>query len=81
MKISYGSGISEYGPGIDIILTGEEVALAIEAFILTHNVWIEGSRTIKVNGELCEKGYVYIDPSGSLFHKGKEYSGQGIRGK
>jgi len=78
MKLNYGSGTSEYGPGIDIILTGDEVALAIETFLTAQNLYIKGARTLRVNGELCDKGSIYIDPSGSILLKGKEYLGRGI---
>ena len=77
MKVKYGKGKTKYGPGVAIKLTGEEVARAIHAYLTAHNVHISGAATIKVNGLLCEKGYVYVDPSGFVVAKGKEYSGRG----
>jgi hypothetical protein len=77
MIIKYGQGKTEFGPGIDIFLTGAEVAIAINAYLASHNVHISGARTIRVNGELCEKGKVYIDPSGSVIAKGKILVGRG----
>lgn len=64
MEIGYGKGTTEYGPGVAIELTGDEVATAIAAYLVAHNVHVSGPRTITVNGELCEKGRVYVDPSG-----------------
>jgi len=64
MKIKYGKGTTKYGPGIDIELDGDEVAIAIDAYLVSHRVYINGPRTIRVNGELCQLGEVYIDPSG-----------------
>ena len=77
MKINYGKGRTEYGPGIDINLTGDEVACAIGTYLVAHNVHISGPRTIRVNGELCEGGNVYVDPSGFVIADGIKYSGRG----
>lgn len=81
MKIKYGKGITEYGPGVEIKLKGEEVAMAIYTYLTAHNVHIDGPATITVNGELCEKGLVYVDPSGYVVAKGKGYSGRGENSK
>jgi hypothetical protein len=64
MKIAYGNGMTKYGPGVSIELTGDEVATAIDAWLVAHGVHVSGPRTIKVNGDLCEDGSVYVDPSG-----------------
>lgn len=40
-----------YGTGVQIDLTGEEVATAIYAYLMAHNVVINGPATIRVNGE------------------------------
>lgn len=77
MNINYGKGTTKYGPGVKIELTGAEVATAISAYLVAHNVYISGPRTISVNGELCDEGEIYVDPSGVVVADGKEYSGRG----
>ena len=77
MKIKHGEGKTEYGPGIDIILTGDEIATAIWAFLVSHGVYIDGARTTRVNGQLCESGRIYVDPCGFVIVKGKKISGRG----
>lgn len=81
MKARYGNGKTEYGPGVLIELTGDEVAIAIDAYLKAHRVSVHGPRTITVNGELCEKGRVYVDPSGDVIYKGKRLSGRGPKSK
>ena len=79
MKISYGNGSTEYGPGVNIQLTGDEVAIAIAAWLVAHGVHVDGARTVTVNGELCEFGRVYVDPSGFVITpEGQKFSGRGI---
>jgi hypothetical protein len=75
MKVSLGSGKTEYGAGVDITLKGKDVAKAIMAYLVAHGIHVEGARTITVNGELCEFGNIYVDPSGYVIHKGKKYDG------
>jgi len=75
MKIKYGSGTTKFGPGVQIDLSGEEIATAIGAYLVAHNVYISGARTIKVNGELINDGYIYVDPSGFVIAEGEKYSG------
>lgn len=77
MKIDYGCGKTQYGPGVSIELDGNEIATAIDTYLVAHNVYINGPRTITVNGELCEDGLVYVDPSGFVINKGKKFSGRG----
>lgn len=77
MKIKYGQGTTKYGPGVSIDLTGEEVARAILAYLVARNVNIDGPRTITVNGDLCEEGNIYVDPSGKVWAKGQLFSGRG----
>lgn len=77
MDISFGEGTTKYGPGVDIDLTGDEVATAIIAWLVAHNVHINGARTVTVNGELCEVGRVYVDPSGAVVTDGKRFLGRG----
>lgn len=78
MKIYHGGGPTEYGPGVQVDLTGEEVARAILAYIVARGVHIEGPKTIRVNGEMLENGGIYVDPSGFVItKKGKKISGRG----
>lgn len=80
MKVSYGDGTTEFGPGVSIDLTGDEVATAIDAYLLAHRIYVSGPRTIRVNGELCQEGHIYVDPSGFVIEHGIKFSGRG-RGK
>lgn len=77
MNITKGKGTTEYGPGVEIELDGSEVALAIDAWLVSHDIHVSGPRTISVNGELIEEGSVYVDPSGFVIHEGEEISGRG----
>ena len=77
MKVKYGGGKTEFGPGVLIKLTGDEVAIAIDAYLVAHRVHVSGPRTITVNGELCQEGEIYVDPSGQVIHNGKLFSGRG----
>lgn len=77
MEIKYGNGSTEYGPGLSIELTGDEVATAIAAYLTAHNVIVDGPRTVTVNGELCYEGRVYVDPSGVVISNGVRISGRG----
>jgi hypothetical protein len=77
MNIKLGNGKTQYGPGVQIDLTGDEVATAIHAYLTAHNVHISGARTIRVNGAIIEKGEVYVDPSGFVITDGIKYSGKG----
>jgi hypothetical protein len=62
--------------GVSIQLTGDEVATAIHAWLVAHGVHIEGPRTIRVNGELCEHGRIFVDPSGFVIDpRGDKFSG------
>lgn len=80
MTVDYGKGKTEYGPGVQIHLSGDEVAIAISAYLVAHQIYVNGPRTITVNGELCEQGHVYVDPSGFVIHEGDKYSGRGPGG-
>ena len=77
MRIIYGNGKTEYGPGVLVELTGDEVATAIDAWLVAHGVHVSGARTVTVNGELCSEGQVYVDPSGRVIYKGTAYEGRG----
>ena len=76
MEINYGSG-TKYGTGVDILLTGDEVATAIDAWLVAHNVHVDGPRTIRVNSELIESGKIYVDPQGFVISDGVQISGRG----
>lgn len=77
MKVRYGDGKTEYGPGVEIELKGDDVAIAIDAYLVAKGIHVSGPRTITVNGHLCQFGSVYVDPSGFVIKKGKKYSGRG----
>ena len=77
MKIEYGGGKTEFGPGVSINLTGDEVATAIDAWLVANQVHLEGARTITVNGKLCHNGQVYVDPGGFVIAGGEKLSGRG----
>lgn len=76
MEIKYGDGTTKYGPGVSIELTGDEVAIAISAYLVSHGVYISGPRTVTVNGALCEAGEVYVDPSGFVVANGERLDGR-----
>jgi hypothetical protein len=78
MKVEYGKGRTEYGPGVSITMTGEEVATAIHSWLVAHGVYINGARTVTINGELCQMGEVYVDPSGFVIFQGEKFSGRGL---
>lgn len=78
MIVKYGSGTTQYGPGISIELEGDDIATAIDAYLVAHNVVINGPRTITVNGDLCKHGNVYVDPSGFVVCSGTKFSGRGV---
>ena len=77
MEIKFGAGKTKYGTGVQINLTGEEVATAIMTYLVAHGVHIQGSRTITVNDELCDYGGIYVDPSAKVYSKGKCWNGKG----
>lgn len=77
MEITYGKGTTGFGPGVAIDLTGDEVATAIYAYLVAHNVHISGARTVTVNGAPCDSGHIYVDPSASVIAFGRRFSGSG----
>ena len=77
MNVKYGTGATEYGPGVNIELSGDEVATAIDAYLVAHRIHIGGPRTVTVNGNLCEEGRIYVDPSGFVITQDRKYSGRG----
>jgi hypothetical protein len=62
---------TDYGTAVKIELTGNEVATAIDAWLVAKRVSVSGPRTISVNGDLCAYGQVFVDPSGSVVYKGE----------
>lgn len=78
MKVEFGKGTTEFGPGVDIFLSDREVATAISAYLVAHEIHIDGPRTIIVNDDLCDSGRIYVDPEGSVVTDGVRYSGRGF---
>lgn len=76
MEVKFGEGKTKYGPGVEINLTGDEVAIAIDAYLVAHGIYVDGARTIRVNGELCEEGSIYVDPSGNVIEDGERWVGR-----
>jgi len=82
VKMMYGKGTSEHGPGVDIELSGDEVAVAIMAYLTAHGAHVRGPRTVTVNGHLCVSGRVYVDPSGFAINSdSRRFSGRGPEGE
>lgn len=40
MNVRYGSGTTEYGPGVSIELSGDEVATATDAYLVARGVCV-----------------------------------------
>jgi len=77
MNIQTGKGSTEYGTGIDINLTGDELAEAITLYLqVRHNICVYGARAASVNGERCESANVYVDPSGVVLNGDTKISGR-----
>ena len=55
------------GGGIRIHLSADEVATAIDAYLVARGVTVSGARTIRVNSQLIESGAVFVDPDGKVF--------------
>lgn len=77
MNIKYGNGQTNYGPGVSITLSGDEVAQAIYAYLVAHGVYINGPRTVSSEGKLMGKTQVYVDPAGFVIYEGEKYDGKG----
>jgi len=60
---------------VEINLTGNEVASAIDTYLVAHKIHVSGPRTITVNGELCQEGRIYVDPSGFVINDGIKFDG------
>lgn len=79
MEILFGKEKTKYGPGVQIDLTGNEVAMAIYNYLTSQNTHVSGVTTITVNGELCEYGGVYVYPSGRVVTNSGTYNGKGYK--
>ncbi len=77
MDIRHGDGKTEYGPGVLIELDGNELAVAIDAYLVAHRIHVNGPRTTTVNGALCAHASVYVDPSGFAMVDGTRFNGRG----
>ena len=77
MEVQYGDGPTDFGPGVSVRLTGDEVATAIDAYLVAHGVQVSGPRTVLFNEALCTSGEVYVDPSGFVIASGLRFSGLG----
>jgi hypothetical protein len=79
MEVKYGKGPTQYGPGVDIELTGDEVATAIDAYLTAHRIYVSGPRTVITKEYDYGTGgaRVYVDPSGFVIADGKKISGSG----
>lgn len=53
--------------------------MAIYTYLTAHNVHISGAATITVNGELCERGGIYVDPSARVVASGEGWNGKGYK--
>lgn len=81
MEVKYGEGQTLYGPGVSIELTGDEVARAIDTYLVAHGICARGPRTVTVNGSLCTAGRVYVYPDGFVISGGERFSGNGPEDK
>lgn len=77
MEIKYGNGKTQEGPGVSIELTGNEIAIAIDAWLVAQGVTVRGPRTIRLNGTICRdvNAHVYVDPSGFVIADGEKFDG------
>ena len=77
--VKRGKGKTSYGPGVDIILDFDELARAIDLYLYSKEIYIDGPRTIWINGKLIREKVcrVSVDPSGSVLEGGKKISGSG----
>ena len=76
MRVTYGNGSSSYGKGVVITLTADEVANAIDAYLVAHDCHVSGPRTIRTGyNALLSPVEVYVDPSGQVVDAGVLYDG------
>lgn len=77
MEVRHGDGTTEFGPGVTIELSGDEIAIAVDAYLVAHGVSVSGPRTVRVNGTQINDGHVYVDPCGSVVVHGTRLTGLG----
>jgi len=77
MEIKYADGTTKAGPGVEILLTGNEIETAISAYLVAHDVHVQGLSRIIINGFTCGRGRVLVDPSGFVIHDDKRLDGSG----
>lgn len=70
MKIIQGEDIAPDATGIMVKLTGDEVAIAIDNYLADQGITVHGPRTVRINGNKCLNGEVYVDPNGHITVKG-----------
>lgn len=81
MHVQFGQGSTEYGPGVDIVLDENEVASAILAYLVAHEIYVRGPLTVITQQGQPKPGTqvlpirVYVDPSGCVVAGGKRYNG------
>lgn len=75
MEVRLGDGKTKYGTGVQIDLSGSELQIAIDAYLVAHNVHVSGARTIRVNGAFCHTCGIYVDPSGHVNVNGETIKG------
>jgi hypothetical protein len=81
MKLEYGKGKSASGPGVNIILDGDDIAKAIDLYLYAQNVHVRGTRTIHMLDEAVKHvtGNIFVDPSGYVITpSGNKMEGKGI---
>jgi len=81
MNLEYGEGKHINGPGINIILDGDEIARAIDIYLYSQNVLVRGARTIHLNDEVAAyvEGRIHVDPSGYVITPdGEKMEGKGL---
>lgn len=63
-------------PGVHVHLSGDEVATAIDAYLVARGLHVVGPRTVLVNGKLCQSGLVWVDSAGCVIRNGEKIKGR-----
>lgn len=60
--------------GANITLNSNDLCNAINLYLYSKGVYVNGPRTVKINGEspLGQGASVYVDPSGGCIYKGEQ---------
>ncbi len=66
---------TSHGPAAEVHLSGDEVAVAIDAYLVARRFIVRGARTVLVNGDLCTDGLVLVQPSGFVINSDGERFG------